>query len=287
MEFNKENFEKLQSALNYLDVSIDPETEDFTGEFKQQFLQKFITIDSAKTNDEIANAVFGKKANEYERNIKKRFKSMGVEFEPGVFKDDEGNDLKGDNLLDKMFSIVEQSNTAKIDELKNKAVTTSDKRVEALETTNTELKNQLDQLKDSNLKLNEQVQTVQLDADNKIKSFKINSQLGSIKSNIKWIDGMTDIQKKGFETLLNESYSFDLEINEGKETLIVKDKATGKLIENPDKAGQFLGANEIMNGIADQNGLIKKNEGSGLQPVRQTSPSTPDAPKRMIAKPII
>jgi uncharacterized protein YlxW (UPF0749 family) len=287
MEFNQENFEKLKSAFSYLDVDVNSDSEDFAGEFKQGFLQKFITIDSAKTNDEIAKSVFGKKANEYERNIKKRFKSMGIEFEPGVFKDEEGLDLKGDDLLDKMFSIVEQTNNSKFDELKNKAVTTSDKRVEALETTNTELKNQLDQLKESNSKLNEQVETVQTEANNKIKSFKINNQISSIKGGIKWIDNMTDIQKKGFETIVNEKYSFDLEEKEGKDILIVKDKATGKLIENPNKAGQFLEPNEVLNSIADQNGLMKKNEGTGAQPVRQTKPSNEGPKNRMIAKPII
>ena len=74
MEFNKENFERLLGAVNFIGVEVSSDTENYNNEFKEKFLQKFITFDNAKTNDDIANAVFGKKANEYERGIKKRFK---------------------------------------------------------------------------------------------------------------------------------------------------------------------------------------------------------------------
>jgi hypothetical protein len=69
------------------------------------------------------------------------------------------------------------------------------------------------------------------------------------------VDNVSDIQRVGFESYLNSNFQLDLDEKDG---LIIKDKE-GKLIPNPNKAGSFLSPVEILDQIADKNGLKKKN----------------------------
>jgi hypothetical protein len=71
---------------------------------------------------------------------------------------------------------------------------------------------------------------------------------------------------KGFKSAINEKYLIDLE-DDG--SAVVKDRKTGERLKSKDKAGAFLGVNDVLISEATAAGIIQKNPHAGKPLNRQ------------------
>jgi hypothetical protein len=113
--------------------------------------------------------------------------------------------------------------------------------------------------------LAQKLQEVEGSAAQQIKEFKLSSKKKDVLSSLPWKEGLSDVERVGFETFLNTNYVIDL--NE-KDEILVKDKE-GHTIPHPKKAGEVLSFPEIVTEIGDKYNLFKRNNGAPEPPKRQ------------------
>jgi len=77
---------------------------------------------------------------------------------------------------------------------------------------------------------------------------------------------------KGFKSAINEKFVIDLE-DDG--SAIVKDRKTGERLKSKDKAGAFLGVNDVLIAEATAAGIIQKNPHAGKPMNRAGQPLIP------------
>lgn len=110
--------------------------------------------------------------------------------------------------------------------------------------------------------LAEKLQEVEGSAAQQIKEFKLSSKKKDVLSSLPWKDGLTDLERAGFETYLNTNYVIDL--NE-KDEILVKDKE-GHTIPHPKKAGEVLSFSDVVGEIGEKYSLFKRNNGAPEPP---------------------
>lgn len=242
-------------------------------ELKQEFNNKFLTFEDAKENSDIAAHHVGKRMGSASREIIRKAKELGAEFEDGELKGEDGKELPVEKLAEKSLSKIREALGSEIEELKNKQSKTNDNKVKDLEEKLNAANKRLEEEQSAKKEISETLESEQQKFQNEMKSFKVNSRLKDIKSNMRFVDDLKSVHFKGLDAELQENYQFDLD---EKENLIVTDKE-GNRIQNPDKAGDYLGAEDVVTKVADENGLLKKNNGGEQQP-HQQEPQQPQQP---------
>jgi hypothetical protein len=119
--------------------------------------------------------------------------------------------------------------------------------------------------------------------EGKLKNIKLDTLRSNALSQIKWIDGVSELQTKGFNSIINEKYKFDLD--EAGNKLVVTD-AEGKQIQNPKVTGTFKSAEEVLVEEAVKLSLYKLNgDGGKPKPTEKKVTDSGDAkPLREVAK---
>lgn len=258
---------EAKDILSY--IGIDPEKFESIDDVKKEFAGKFMTLDEAKQNDEIHQHVLGKRLGELETKFKGFVRDAGVEFDEG--------ELKDKKLMDIMPMAFEKLNgkiTKLNDDLKSASNAHPDAKVkelsEALEKSKRAYSD-LDQLhkttvEDLTGKINEQSQSMQ--------QFKIGVHQSKAMESIKFKDGMSEIEKRGFNALLSEKLKFDFD-DQG--SFIVTD-ASGQRIQSKDKAGDFASPEDAIKSIAEESGVLAKPHANPhvrttqVQPDHSTTP---------------
>lgn len=92
-------------------------------------------------------------------------------------------------------------------------------------------------------------------SDDTIREAQIRFHLKDFKGKIPFIDGITEVQRTGFDALISNKYQFDLE----NDQLVVKTKDGHRIDSKRGAAGKFADPLEIFEIEAAQNGLLKKN----------------------------
>ncbi len=232
------NLEEAQALLAYVGI------ED-ADKFKDEFGQKFFTKESAISNDEIISAVTGKRI----KTLESKFLEIVKEFDPTITK----SKLGEKHLEEAMDDYIPVFKT-KLSELESKAKSGNDKKVSDLEKQYDDLNKSYQAQKEVTDRIESEYNKYKEESTNNIKSYKINHQLSELKNRIPWIDGMTEIQKAGYDTVLSSNYKFDLD---EQDRLRILDK-TGKPVQSKAKAA-IADPLEILDLIAEENQLKKKN----------------------------
>lgn len=119
--------------------------------------------------------------------------------------------------------------------------------------------------------------------EGKLKNIKLDTLKGNALGQIKWIDGVTELQSEGFNSIINKKYKFDLDETGNK--LVVTD-ADGKQIQNPKVTGTFKSAEEVLVEEAVKLNLYKLNGdgGKGKPAEKKVAETKEDTPLRTVAK---
>lgn len=102
----------------------------------------------------------------------------------------------------------------------------------------------------------QKLQEVEGGAQEQIKSFKLNAKKKDVFSGLNWKDGISEVERVGFDAYIASNYREDLD---DKEELVIKDK-DGHTIQNPKKAGEVLSYAEVVRELAEKNKLLKAND---------------------------
>lgn len=150
-----------------------------------------------------------------------------------------------------------------------------DERVTKAERDAEKFKKERDGYKDKFESTTTEFESYKKDSSNNLDNVLLKYKINEFKSKIPFVDDITDIQRKGYESTLNDSYIF--EFDEKKENILVKDKA-GNFVNSKEKAG-FASVEEILSRVADDGKILKKNnfkkdvkifEGGGNGEVKKT-----------------
>ncbi len=247
----KLNKEEVQELMEFLGVFKDVPDEFEIASFKKAFKEKFTV--SGELEEE--KGKLGKRMGAAETEIKRLMKDAGIEFDEGELKEKSIEDIVKIGLDKKKESIE-----AELKELKDAGAQTKDKRVEELEGKLTSMQTQWDQDKEALGKVKTQFEEAEKEGEEKYRGLHISQKVNDAKSKVSFIDELTDLHKTGFEATIKEAYNFDLDTDN---KLIVTDKE-GKRIEDPKKAGEYLGAEDVFKNLARENKILKQNGGGNV-----------------------
>ena len=245
MAINKDLEGKLLQFIGVENI----ETEDDFNSFKESFNTRFVPRETAHRDEGIAKTIIGKRMGEITSALNDFGKSVGLDVSYEKLKEK----TIEDNIADFKDMIG-----GKINELSTKAKDGNDKKVNDLLKQIEEKEKSLHSYKEANEQLTGKMAETETMFSQKINDFKVGSQLKDMKSSIAWVDGINDVQRAGFDALLSSKYKFNL--GEGDKVEVTD--TDGNLIPLKDKAGQFADAKTVIQQLAEENGLVKKNNAS-------------------------
>lgn len=242
MSINKDLESKFLSFLNVDKI----ETEEDFNNFTEAFNQKFVPKETAHEYDDVKAKVIGKRMGEINSQLVAFGKAIGQDVSYEKLKE-----KKVEEVLSDFSNVV----STRFQELESKAKDGHDKKLNDLQKELEEKSKSVTSYKEALEQVQTQLQEKESQFTNEIKNFKIQTKLKDVKASVNWVDGITDVQRAGFDTIIGSNYRFDLDENDN---VVVTDK-DGKLIPLKDKAGAFADVNSVFASVAEQNGLVKKN----------------------------
>lgn len=242
---------EITEILDYLGVPDFDIENGSVDEFKERFKQKFLTREEALDDEEVDKKVSGRLYGKLSTLAKREF----------GFKN---GDIEGKGL-DEIIMMGKEALTSKISNLEAKLTeTNTDEKYNQIKAELDEANQKLAETSSTIETLTSEKENIISDYENKFTSFKINNALNGVKANINFRQ-MNDVERIGYETYLKDNYSFHLNAENGNEELVVLDKS-GKRIPNPNKAGSYLGVEEVMKKDAEKFKLLVVNNGGNPPP---------------------
>jgi len=225
-----------KELLEYLGIDSVENLEDFRSKFEPVYVRK----NSVKDDKELHQSVVGKVIKAATQTIVQDLKSSGIEFEDGEVK--EMKEIPIEQVFSKGMAKLKNHFASKIAELETKAGNGNDEKVKEVTTKFEKLQAKHDQEKalwEQTKGLFEQEKSGWV---NEKKNIKLSSKVGDAFKSIKWKTGVSEIEKKGFLSLVNEKYKIDLD---EKDELFIAD-SQGQRIKHPKKNGEFKNINEVL-----------------------------------------
>lgn len=236
-------------------AEIGIEADDLDG-FKSKFKEKYVS--SQVYNDELKKAkdAHGESWGKSKTKAKQTFKALGVEFEDGELKDKELPDILelGYTKLDaKIKDMTDKINGANpdLEKIEGKYKADLEAKAKKIE----ELTNFWETSK-------AEKEEVEKNLTGKLNDFKVGYSLKEAYGKVAFKDGMTELERKGFNAHIDEKYIFKLEEDE----LAPFDRKTGERVK--DTKG-YVPVTDVLNMEAKEVGLAKQN-GTPANPVKKT-----------------
>jgi hypothetical protein len=211
--------------------------------------ENFVKRTEARNDPDLIKSIKGSAAAELFKELKGK---VGEDFV----------DFKDLNIKDALGAVVEKYN-ASLEDVRKSSKEGQSKQVLDLQAKLEDLTRSLGDFKGANEELKNKNSELEKGFEAKIREFKISSKRKDIETGIPWSDSLTDVQRAGLKSVLNENYVFDLEGDD----FVVKSK-DGHKIKNEKKAGEFYTPAEVYEQVAEANGLLKKNNGGAQETKR-------------------
>ena len=264
---------ELKSFLDFVGIE---STDDMTQEdLHQKFADAFVKRDTASQDESIVKSVIGKHLGSLDTNIRRIAKENGVEIT------DDLKNSKVEDLLSHTLNGINASHTAKINEL---TAQMDNADVDAIRSEWSEKYTKLEGKYNDTLGLlndtKTQFETFKSQKDNEIRDFKLSTTLSKHYGDANYKSDITDIEKVGFRTYMDNKYKADFDEN-GNPFMV--NRQTGERIKNEKKMGEFMGIGDIINmelsaqklmavnNTAENGQGQKKKLGQSLQHVQETT----------------
>lgn len=253
---------ELKDLLTYVNIE-DVNEETGLDEFKKAFGEKFIV----KAELEEEKKKLGQRLGSATTETKRFFKEQGLEFEDGETKDKSIEDLIALGVTK-----ITAKHEEEIKSLKDDKGKTNDKKFLELEEKLKSQETQWEQDKGMIEKLKGELEEEKNGRVQDQRSFIINDRIKTSKAKIKFIDDITEVQRRGFDAIINEIASFEMDENQN----VYPVNKEGKRFENKNKSGEYLNTDEFFKEQAIEQKLYKNNDGGGSQ----TPSFVPDGSQR-------
>lgn len=240
---------ELKDIFEY--TGINAEEVKSIDDFKKAFDEKFTTLDSAK-------AELGRRVGSIDTEIKRAYRNHGIEFDQ-----DEIKDKKVEEWIASGLEKLKGSYETKLKELESKVGGGSSKDAEKLKA---EYEGQiqswqkkyseLDGLHKSSI---EELTGKLSEKDNQLKTVKLDIHKKNLMGQLKFKQGMSDLERRGFEATLSEKLRFDFD---DKGDFIVTN-ANGDRIKDGSKHGEFADPLSAVKNIAVESGVWETNPHGG------------------------
>lgn len=236
-------------------LGIDAKSIDSIDKFKESFEKDFLRVSTLTGNEEAFKPLFGKKIGEAEARIKSFAKKHNAEW--GAAKDWDGKPLQ-DKVEFVLNKIVSDSNLA-IEEAKKSDGMGNDEKVAEWQDKYTKLESKYKDT-DSLLKtVKTEYDGFKVQKEQELKGMKLNMVKDEAIKKMKFKQGLSDIEKRGFLSKLNDDYKIDLD-DKGEPYIADKE---GNRIKNPKVTGTFKGIDDVLLDLATKEKLIEMNPHAG------------------------
>jgi len=240
-----------------------PDEVDSIDKFKERFNSSYISKDKAHLDDQVKSKATGDVLRRISSKVANEFSDFGLKT----------SDFEG-KPFEEVLSGVAVNIKTKLSELQE-GQGKPDKRTQELEARLNQVNQEREQYKGQLDKVLGEFDQFKATKDNEVKSWKLGIKLKEAKEQVTFKDNMSELERLGFEAKLGE-YKFDLDDSDG---VVVKDK-TGNFIPSKNKAGAFADVVEVLDMLADQSGVKKKNNAQ-----QQTKNTTNQASQTLTKKP--
>lgn len=238
---------ELKEVLEAMDFSKDDFTlEDVTNHIKETFVARKMVGE----DPEIVSAITGKAMGSITTAIKRATKEAGLDI------DFNAEDFKGKKIEEVISNVFAKNVATEFNTLKEKAKTGNSKKDEDWQKQIDGLNAKVQEYETIKTNLSSELDDVKKSKDDTIKSFKINSIYGDVKSKIAFSEQAGNLALRGFEEIIKEKYAFGFD--EEKNEIIVNDAKSGTRIKN-DKGTDFLSLTDVLTAEANAAGILKKN----------------------------
>lgn len=259
---------ELKQVIEYLGMNPEEikELDDLKGKFDSEFVRKSAINEDFEPVKKLIGAAYG--------SFDSDLSNVAKGHEIKVSEIEGWKDAKIKDKVKLLASAIVKNKELQIEELTKKAGQGNDEKVkeltEFLEKEKSKRKDIEALLKNVSTELDTTKQTY----ESKLKSTKLDTLINSARAGIKWIDGVTELQTEGFNSIISKKFKFDLD-ETGK--LQVTD-AEGKLIPNTKVTGTFKTADEVLAEEAIRQNLYKINPSTQKKAAPVFSPQAPAAP---------
>lgn len=226
-----------KEIFDYLGVEGAEKLEDFRTKFESTYIRKDRLADDKELVSSLISPRLGKIAGATQVTLIADLKKLGIEISK-----DEIKDLPLEDAVEYGIKKAGAHFTSKIAELESKAGTGGDEKVKELETKFQKLQAKYEQEHSLFEQTKQSFEQERQSFANEKKGIKMQSKVGDAFKSIKWKTGASEIEKKGFLSLVNEKYKIDLD--EQDELFIADSK--GQRIPHPKKNGEFKNISEIL-----------------------------------------
>jgi hypothetical protein len=245
-------------------LGIDSEKVKTIDEFKQNFESEFVRISQIPERkdvvEKVVNPIVGRRLGTLETEFKKTAKEYGIDLTADEYKGKPVEEI-GRILLNK--SAEKFGETVK--ELEDKLKAGGDEKVQKYQKELEDWKKKYSETQSLLDNTSSRYKELEQSKNTEIKQFKLNQLKSDVYKSVDFKDGMTELEKAGFEAILNSKYALDYDEAEG---LIVKDK-NGNRITSEKVVGKFKSYQDVLKDEAIAQNLFKLNT-SGGKPVVKT-----------------
>lgn len=233
----------------------------------ETFRKSYIPLSEAHEDEEIKKKITGAIYGSLNTEAKRLFGLKTEDIEGKQFKD--------------VLKTVNERYSAKLSELEQSAGKNNDEKFNTLKSEFEKINLQKSQYENDLQKLLQEKQNLEKNFQNELKQFKIESVYKEKKSKLPFADSIPEVAKVGFDSIIKSKYVIDFD---EKGEPIVLDKE-GKKIPKKDRAGEYLGLDEVFDMELELNGLKKKNNAQGGNVVfhQPNFSGEPAKPKRHIS----
>jgi hypothetical protein len=235
-------------------------------QFKEQFQSKFVLKENAPKDPEIVDQISGRVLGSEMTNLKRMFKQEGIEFSEDEFK----SIKKNEEMVSLALNKLKGNYINQVEEMKNLSSSGIDEKIKEFQEKISKIEKEKNDIKAAWKSTADEYEKYKVDIASNIKNKEIQFRVSKAKESLKFRQKINEAEKAGFEAILNNKLSFDLDESSGN--LITMNKS-GERIKSKIKAGDFMTAEEAIQEIVNDLGLGETNPHAG-KPVLNNGPIT-------------
>ncbi len=241
--------------------------------FKSAVDEKFVLRANAKDDAQIIKDVTGKVTGSITTKLKANFKAAGIELS--------GDDIEGkkvEEIVELGFGKLNEAHTTTVTDLKGQIGNSDEEAIKAIQDkldteqkSHKEVKDLLDTTKND-------FDTFKTEAAGREKTVKIDTFRGQAMDKLKFKEGLTDVEKAGFNSIVNQN--FKIELDDAGAAFITD--GDGNRIKSEQATGEFKSIDEVFESEATKAKLLASNphadKNQGTKPTTTTAPETSNEP---------
>lgn len=256
---------KPEALLEYL--GFKPEEVKDLDTFKKSFDTEFGRKAQLINDKEFVGKIFGQRVGSIENKFKSIVKKMGVEL-----TDEEVKGKSVEEIQEYAMLKIADINKKAMEDLEKSSKGSKDEQVKEWKDKYTALDSKFKDTQSLLEKTSSDFEGFKKESAGKFRESTLNRFKNDAFGKIKFRQNATEIEKKGFMSVIADKYDFDLDENE---QFFIKDKKSGNRIPSTKVTGQFKTAEDVLSEELIANKLAEVNPQGGQKAYKAPEVSGP------------